>query len=142
MPNPSTQPMNHFHNRTTIEGLAPTFGMPQQPMTSMFGQGYTQTAPSFSMPNFSSVTYTPGGNGRTYANASGNYQALYSMVPYTDPVPLPGSSLGFLPNHTYHNMMWFNIYGQPETDSFGYETPLQFSFRPQPVYMTPTQAAA
>jgi hypothetical protein len=29
MPNPSAQPVNHFHNRTTIEGSAPTFGMPQ-----------------------------------------------------------------------------------------------------------------
>jgi hypothetical protein len=27
MPNPSAQPMNHFHSRTTIEGLIPTFGM-------------------------------------------------------------------------------------------------------------------
>jgi hypothetical protein len=29
MPNPSVQPINHFHSRTTIEGSAPTFGMPQ-----------------------------------------------------------------------------------------------------------------
>jgi hypothetical protein len=29
MPNPSTQSVNHFHSRTTIEGSAPTFGMPQ-----------------------------------------------------------------------------------------------------------------
>jgi hypothetical protein len=29
IPNPSAQPMNHFHSRTTIEGSAPTFGMPQ-----------------------------------------------------------------------------------------------------------------
>jgi hypothetical protein len=28
MPNPSAQPVNHFHNRTSIEGLAPTFGVP------------------------------------------------------------------------------------------------------------------
>jgi hypothetical protein len=28
MPNPSSQSVNHFHSRTTIEGLAPTFGMP------------------------------------------------------------------------------------------------------------------
>jgi hypothetical protein len=27
MCNPSTQPVNHFHSRTTIEGSAPTFGM-------------------------------------------------------------------------------------------------------------------
>jgi hypothetical protein len=37
MLNPLAQSMNHFHNRTTIEGSAPTFGMPQQTMTSMFG---------------------------------------------------------------------------------------------------------
>jgi hypothetical protein len=28
MPNPSAQPVNHLHSRTTIEGLTPTFGMP------------------------------------------------------------------------------------------------------------------
>jgi hypothetical protein len=49
MPNPTAQPMNHFHSQTTIKSLAPTFGMPQQATVSMFGQGYTQTAPSFSM---------------------------------------------------------------------------------------------
>jgi hypothetical protein len=26
-PNPSAQPMNHFHSRTTVDGSAPTFGM-------------------------------------------------------------------------------------------------------------------
>jgi hypothetical protein len=73
MPNPSAQSMNHFHNWTTIEGSASNFGMPQQTTTSMFGQGYTQTTPSFSMPNFTSTPYTSGGNGRTYVLASGNY---------------------------------------------------------------------
>jgi hypothetical protein len=63
MPNPSAQPVNHFHGRTTIEGSAHTSGMLQQTMTSMFGQGYTQTARSFSMPNFTLVTDTPRGNG-------------------------------------------------------------------------------
>jgi hypothetical protein len=29
MPNPSAQPVNHFHNRTTVEGSAPTFEMQQ-----------------------------------------------------------------------------------------------------------------
>jgi hypothetical protein len=29
MQNPSSQPMNHFHSRTTIEGLTPNLGMPQ-----------------------------------------------------------------------------------------------------------------
>jgi hypothetical protein len=51
IPNPSAQPMNHFHNRTTINGSAPTFVMPQQTMTSTFGQGYVHVAPSFSIPN-------------------------------------------------------------------------------------------
>jgi hypothetical protein len=51
MPNPSAQPVNHFHNRTTIEGSAPTFGMSQQTMASMFRQGYMHTTSSFSMPN-------------------------------------------------------------------------------------------
>jgi hypothetical protein len=37
MPNPSAQLVNQFHNRTTIEGLAPNLGMPQQTTTSMFG---------------------------------------------------------------------------------------------------------
>jgi hypothetical protein len=37
MLNLSAQLMNHFHNRTTIEGSAPTFGMPQQTTTSIFG---------------------------------------------------------------------------------------------------------
>jgi hypothetical protein len=39
MQNPSAQPMNHFHKRTTIEGSACTFGVPHQTMTSMFGDG-------------------------------------------------------------------------------------------------------
>jgi hypothetical protein len=29
MSNPSAQPVNHFHNRTTIESSTPTFGIPQ-----------------------------------------------------------------------------------------------------------------
>jgi hypothetical protein len=119
MPNPSAQPTNHFHSWTTIDDLAPTFGMPQQTTSNMFAQGYTQNAPSFSMPNFSSSPYTPRGNGRTYANANGNYQAPYSTVAYTDPIQLLGSSMGFLPNHTYHNMTWLNAYGQSEVGSFG-----------------------
>jgi hypothetical protein len=28
MPIPSTQSINHFHSRTTIDDLAPTFGLP------------------------------------------------------------------------------------------------------------------
>jgi hypothetical protein len=110
MPNPSAQPMNHFHSRTTIDSSTPTFGMPQQTMISMFRQGYMHTTPSFAIPNPGSALYTPGGNGQTYANTNGNYQASYSIVTYTNHIPLPGSSVGFLPNHTYHNTTWYNIY--------------------------------
>jgi hypothetical protein len=99
MPHPSAQSMNHFHSRTTIEGSAPTFGMPQQTMASMFGQGYTYAVPTFSMPNPGSDPYISGYNGRAYPNSNGNYQAPYTIIPYTDLIPLPGSSLGFLPNH-------------------------------------------
>jgi hypothetical protein len=63
IPHPSAQPVNHFHRQTTIEGSTPTFGMPQQTMVSMFGQGYKQTVPSFAMPNPDSAPYTPGYNG-------------------------------------------------------------------------------
>jgi hypothetical protein len=130
LPKPLAQPVNHFHSRTTIEGLAPTFGMPQQTMASMFRQGYMQTAPSFSMPNFTLAPYNPGGNGRAYAHASRNYQAPYTTVAYTDPIPLPGSSLGFLCYHAYQNPPRFNDYSQPEAGGFGYEIPPQLSFRP------------
>jgi hypothetical protein len=65
----------------------------------------------------------PGGNGRAYTHASGNYQAPYTTVAYTDPIPLTSSSLGFLPNHIYQNLSHFNAYGQPEAGGFGYETP-------------------
>jgi hypothetical protein len=103
MPNPSAQLMNHFNSRTTIVGSTPNFGMPQQTMANMFEQGYTQTTPCFSMPIFTSAPFTPEGNSRTYAHASVNNQAPYSTVAYIDPIPLPSSSLGFLPNHAYHN---------------------------------------
>jgi hypothetical protein len=89
MPSPSTQLMNHFHSRTTIESLATTFGMPQQTMASMFGQGYTHTVSSFSMPNPGSAPYTSGYNCRAYPNPNGIYQALYTTISYTHPVPLP-----------------------------------------------------
>jgi hypothetical protein len=46
--------------------------------------------------------------------------------------------MGFLLNHAYHNTTWFNAYGHLEAGSFGYETLLQFPFRPQPIDMTPT----
>jgi hypothetical protein len=50
------------------------------------------------------------------------YQTPYTTVGYTDPIPLPGNSLGFLPNHAYQNELQFNAYDQPEADGFGYET--------------------
>jgi hypothetical protein len=110
IPNPSAQPVNHFHNQTTIEGSAHTFEMPHQTANNMFGQGYTYTSPSFTIPNPGSASYTSGYNGQAYPNPNGNYRALYTNVAYTNPIPLPGSSLGFLPNHTYQNTPHFNAY--------------------------------
>jgi hypothetical protein len=137
MPHPSAQPVNHFHSQTTIEGLTTTFGMPHQTTTSMFGQGYTHTTPSFAMPNPGSAPNTPGYNGRAYTNPNGNYQDLYATVAYTNPIPLSGSLLGFFPNHAYQHSTCFNTYGQLETGGFGYETLSQFPFRPQPIDMMP-----
>jgi hypothetical protein len=134
MPNPSAQPVNHFHSRTTIKVLAPTFGM--------FRQGYMHTVPSFSMPSPGSAPYIFEYNGQTYPNTNDNYQAMYTTVAYTDPIPLPSSSLGFLPNHAYQNAPRFNIYSEPEADGFGYKTLPQFSFRPQPIDMTLARATA
>jgi hypothetical protein len=74
-------------------------------------------------------TYTSGYNNRTYLNPNDNYQAMYTTVSYTDPISLPGSSLGFLPNHAYQNAPRFNAYGQPKANDFGYETPPLFPFR-------------
>jgi hypothetical protein len=142
IPNPSAQLMNHFHSRTTIEGSVPNLGMPQQATTSMYGQGYTHATSSLVMPNPSSTPYTSGFNGRAYPNPSGNFQAPYITIAYIDSILLPGSSLGFLPNHTYQTSPHFNAYGQPEVYGFGYETPPQFPFRPQPVDMTLARAAA
>jgi hypothetical protein len=82
------------------------------------------------MPNYSLAPYTPGGNGRIYANTDGNYQASCSTVTYTNPIQVPDSSAGFLSNHAYRNMVRYNGYGQLKADGFGYETPLQFPFRP------------
>jgi hypothetical protein len=129
MPNPSTQPVNHFHSQTTIEGSAPTFRVSQQTMVSMRGQGYMQTAASSCMPNFTSAPYIPEGNSRAYTHSSGNYHALYSTVAYTDSIPLPSSLLGFLPNQAYQNASCFNAYSQTKADNFGYKTPPQFPFR-------------
>jgi hypothetical protein len=137
MPNSSPQLVNYFHSQTTIEGLTPTFGVPQQIMASMYGQGYMHTAPSISMPNPGLAPYTSGYNGRAYPNPNSKYQVPYTTVAYTDPIPLPGSSLGFLSNHTYQNAPRFNAHGQPDAGGFGYEAPQQFPFRLQPIDMTP-----
>jgi hypothetical protein len=59
-----------------------------------------------------------------------------------DSIPLPDSSLGFLPNHAYQNTPCFNIYDQPEAGSFGFETPPQFLFRPQLIDMMPLWVTA
>jgi hypothetical protein len=67
---------------------------------------------------------------------------MYTTVAYIDPIPLPGSSLGFLPNHAYQNAPWFNAYGQSEASGFGYETPPQFPFRSQPIDLTPSRSTA
>jgi hypothetical protein len=140
MSNPSAQSMNHFHSRTTIEDSTPNLGMLQQTTISMCGQGYTYTAPSFTIPNSGSAPYTSGYNGQAYPNPNGNYQAPYTIVAYSDPIPLPGSSLGFLPNHTYQNTPHFNTYGHPEAGGFDFETPPQFPFRLQPIDMMPPRA--
>jgi hypothetical protein len=65
---------------------------------------------------------------------------MYITVAYTDPIPLPGSSLGFLPNHAYQNVPRFNTYGQSNVGGFDYETPPQFSFRMQLIDMTSARA--
>jgi hypothetical protein len=111
-------------------------------MTSMYGQGYTHTTSNFTMPDPSLTPYTFGFNGQMYPNPSGNFQASYTSIAYTDLIPLPGSLLGFLPNHTYQTPPCFNAYGQLEANGFGYETPPQFLLRPQPVDMTLTRATA
>jgi hypothetical protein len=108
----------------------------------MYGQGYTHTTPSFTMPNTSSTPHTSRFNGRAYPNPSGNFQAPYTTIAYTDPIPLSGSSLDFLPNYAYQTPPCFNVYVQPEAGGFGYETPPQFPFKPQPVDMTPSRATA
>jgi hypothetical protein len=76
----------------------------------MFGQEYTHTTHSFTIPNPGSAPYTSRYNGRTYPNPNGNYQAPYTTVAYTDLIPLSDSLLGFLSNHTYQNMPHFNTH--------------------------------
>jgi hypothetical protein len=92
------------------------------------------------MLNPSLAPYTSGYNDRVYPNPNGNYQASYTTVAYTNHIPLPASLLRFLPNHAYQNAPHFNTYGQSEAGRFGYETPPQFLFWPQPIDMTPARA--
>jgi hypothetical protein len=94
------------------------------------------------MPNLGSAPYTSGCNDRTYANTNGKYQALNTIVAYTAPIPLPGSSAGHWPNYTNYNTMCYTTYDPPDHSGYGYETLPQFPFRPQPVDMMPTQATA
>jgi hypothetical protein len=140
MSNPSAQPTNHFHSQTDIKDSVPNLRMPQQTTANMYGQGYTHTASSFTIPNPSSTPYTSEFNGRAYPNPRSNFQAPYTTVAYTDPIPLLGSSLGFLPNHTYQTLPRFNAYGQPKAGGLGYETLPQFPFRPHLVDMVPGRA--
>jgi hypothetical protein len=111
-------------------------------MANMFGKGYTYTVPSFSISNSSLALYTSEYNGLIYPNPNSNYQDSYTIIAYIDSIPLPGRSLGFLPNHAYQNTPRFIAYGQLEAGGFGYETPPQFPFRPQPIDMTPPRATA
>jgi hypothetical protein len=78
------------------------------------------------MLNLGSAPYTSGYNDRAYPNPNSNYQAPYITVAYIDPISLSGSSLDFLPNHTYQNAPHSNAYGQPEVSGFGYETHRNF----------------
>jgi hypothetical protein len=73
-------------------------------------------------------------------NPNSNYQAPYTTVAYTNPIPLSSSSAGFLSNSAYHNATRHNTLGQPEFGGFGYEAPPQLPFRQQPIDMTPTRA--
>jgi hypothetical protein len=77
-------------------------------MTSMFGKGYIHATPSFSMPNLGLASYTPGYNGRAYKNTNDNYQAPYTTIVYTDPIPIPDSSAEpwlHQPHHKQHNVV-------------------------------------
>jgi hypothetical protein len=96
----------------------------------MFGQGYTHNALSFTLPNPGLAPYTSRYNGQAYPNPNSNYPALYTTVAYTDPIPLAGSLLGFLPNHAYQNTPRLNTYSQLEVDGLGFVTLPQFPFRP------------
>jgi hypothetical protein len=110
-------------------------------MTSMYGQGYMHTTPIFTNPNLGSPPNISRYNGRVYPNPNSNYQAPYTTLAYTVPIPLPDSLLGFLRNHAYQNMPCFNTYNQSEARGFGYEIPPQFPFGLQPIDMTPARVS-
>jgi hypothetical protein len=65
--------------------------MPQHATANIYGQGYAHTTSRFTMPNPSSTPHTSGFNGRAYPNPNDNFQALYTTIDYTDPIPLSGS---------------------------------------------------
>jgi hypothetical protein len=132
--------MNHFHSCTTIEGLAPTLGVPPQLRPACSGKG-THT------PHLVFLCQTLGGHHIplgilviAYKNPNANYQAPYTIVAYIDPIPLPHSLAGFLPKSAYHNATRHSTLGEPKFGGFGYVTPLQFPFRPHPIDMTPARA--
>jgi hypothetical protein len=130
--------MNHFYSRTTIDGSAPGYVIPCRLRPTCLGRD-THVTPSFSMPNPSSASYTVGYNGRTYANTNGNYQASYTTVAYTDPIPLPYGSVARWSNYTNNNTIWYTTYDPPDHDGYCYGTHCNF-FRPRPVEMMPARA--
>jgi hypothetical protein len=98
------------------------------------------TAPSFTISNPGSASYSSGYNSQAYPNPNDTYQAPYTTASYTDPIPLPGSLLGFLPNYAYQNPTCLNAHGQPETSGFDFETVPQFPFRSKSIDMMPPRA--
>jgi hypothetical protein len=70
---PVASTTNPSSTYTTIKGSAANHGMPRQATTSMYGQGYIHTTPSFTIPNPSSTPYTSGFNGQAYPNPNNNF---------------------------------------------------------------------
>jgi hypothetical protein len=113
---------------------------PSSTCTVNFAQTNTHTSGPTAGDSTTLTPYTSGFNGQAYSNPSSNFQDMYTTIAYTDPIPLPGSALGFLRNHAYQTPPCFNAYGQPKADGFGYGTPPQFPFIPHPVDMMPGRA--